>query len=238
MPARVFAGHRAPRHLVSAALSTARWESLCARLNIVNAAGIFRQLERYYSGRSRRYHNGSHINHCLAQLEASSRPEARDPLLEFAIWFHDVIYSTMSARNELRSADLAAAVLKSAGASVDAQEEVRSLIRATSHREPPRGIGHQLITDIDLTPLGASPGEFRDTEERIRAEYGWVPRKLYRIKRLDLLRDLCQRPQIFSLDEFYDRYETQARANISWLLDQPHGETSTFRWRRPPPQNT
>jgi predicted metal-dependent HD superfamily phosphohydrolase len=36
-----------------------------------------------------------------------NHPEATNPLVEYAIWFHDAIYNTFSKKNEARSADIA-----------------------------------------------------------------------------------------------------------------------------------
>jgi len=48
----------------------------------------------------------------------------------------------------------------------------------------------------------------------VRDEYKLVPYFLYRKKRKEILTSFLERERIYQNDFFYDKFETQARANI------------------------
>ena len=211
-------------------LSSPRWMELASRLHIAEPMRIFKWLDARYAERARKYHTARHINECLAILGRAKHPEASNPLVEFALWFHDAVYSTFSRKNEERSADWATAVLaRSAAQPVDI-ELTRSLILATRHAEKPAGAPQELLVDVDLAILGAEADRFREFELQIRAEYWWIPTALYRKQRIPVLRSFIMRQSIYSTHEFRERYERIARNNVAWALDQLNFGTATFRW--------
>ncbi len=211
-------------------LSESHWSELATPLHITDPVNVFRALEVHYEGRGRKYHTAHHINECLSELARARQPEAENPLVEYALWFHDAVYNTFSSKNELRSADWAAHVLEKSGAPPASIETVRSLIMATRHGEQPTDPAHQLLVDVDLAILGADPDRYRDFELQIRAEYWWVPTALYRKQRIALLRSFIMRQSVYATHEFRERYERLARNNISWAMEQLDFGTATFRW--------
>lgn len=211
-------------------LSAARWTDLAERLQIADPVRVFRTLDVHYAERSRKYHTAHHINECLLELGRTHNPEASNPLLEYALWFHDAIYNTFSSKNEQRSADWATHVLARSGAPPESLELVRSLILATRHNERPTEAPHQLLVDIDLAILGDDADRFQEYELQIRSEYWWVPTTLYRKQRIAILRSFVMRPSIYATHEFRERYERLARNNIAWALEQLNFGTATFRW--------
>jgi predicted metal-dependent HD superfamily phosphohydrolase len=215
---------------VKETLSESHWSDLATRLRIADPVSVFRTLEVHYEGRARKYHTAHHINECLAELGRARHPEAANPLVEYALWFHDAVYNTFSSKNEHRSADWAAHVLEKSGAAPADIETVRSLILATRHGEQPTDPAQQLLGDVDLAILGADVDQFRDYELQIRAEYWWVPTALYRKQRCAILQSFVMRMSIYSTHEFRERYERLARNNIAWAMEQLNFGTSTFRW--------
>ncbi len=211
-------------------LSESRWSDLATRLHIADPVSVFRTLEVHYEGHGRKYHTAHHVNKCLSELGRARHADAANPLVEYALWFHDAVYSTFSSKNELRSADWAAHVLEQSGTPPPSIETVRSLIMATRHGEKPTDPAHQLLVDVDLAILGADADRFREFELQIRAEYWWVPTALYRKQRCAILQSFMMRMSIYSTHEFRERYERLARNNIVWALEQLNFGTSTFRW--------
>ncbi|HEY7752512.1 MAG TPA: hypothetical protein VH856_01720 [Steroidobacteraceae bacterium] len=211
-------------------LSAARWDALATRLGIAKPLVAFRWLESRYEERARKYHTPRHINECLAVLGRSGLPEAGDPLLEYALWFHDAVYNTFSRRNEERSADAAVQVLARSGRPEADCALVRSLILATRHGEQPADPLHQLMVDVDLAILGADADRYAEFELQIRAEYWWVPTTMYRKQRGAILNSFVMRPSIYATHEFRERYERQARNNLAWGLEQLSFGRATFRW--------
>jgi predicted metal-dependent HD superfamily phosphohydrolase len=215
---------------VKETLAAARWNDLAARLGIVKPLVAFRWLEAHYEERARKYHTPHHINECLAILDRSTHPEAGNPLVEYALWFHDAIYNTFSRRNEERSAEAAVRVLERSGRPAAGREIVRSLILATRHGVQPGDPAAQLVVDIDLAILGADADRYAEFELQIRAEYWWVPTALYRKQRAAILTSFVNRSSVYATHEFRERYERQARNNIAWGLDQLSFGRATFRW--------
>ena len=195
-------------------LDQERWRYICGRVGLGKEEDTFFRLQRKYGQRHRKYHNARHINDCLGCLDASRHPETANPLVEYALWFHDAIYNTFSSKNEERSAEWAVTTLRRGSARPEACELVKSLIMATCHGDAPTEPPRQLIVDIDLCILGVSPGCFAEFEDKIRQEYWWVPCRTYRRKRLAVLRSFLDRPSIYATKEFRERFEEQARANL------------------------
>jgi predicted metal-dependent HD superfamily phosphohydrolase len=211
-------------------LSDSRWSELSARLGLTNPLVAFRWLESHYRERARRYHDARHINECLRQLDRCRHPEASNPLVEYALWFHDAIYNTFSKKNEERSAGAAVEVLERSGRPPADCALARRLILATRHGVQPTEPPLQLLVDIDLSILGASAERYAEFELQIRAEYWWVPTGMYRRQRAAILQSFVQRPSIYATHEFREQYERQARNNIAWGLEQLNFGLATFRW--------
>ncbi len=134
--------------------------------------------------------------------------------VEVALWFHDAVYNPRGSANEHASAEWAVRVLTAAGASPAILKRVQGLIMATCHDAQPIEADQQLLVDIDLAILGASPQRFEEYQRQIRFEYAWVPGLVYGVKRKQVLRGFLKREQIFSTAAFLARYEAQARSNL------------------------
>ena len=211
-------------------LSDSRWSDLADRLGIVKPLVAFRWLEARYQERARKYHGVRHINECLGILDRAQHPEASNPLVEFALWFHDAVYSTLAKKNEERSADAAVRVLEKSGRPKADCELVQAMILATRHGVLPSEPPLQLLVDIDLAILGASADRYAEFELQSRAEYWWVPTGMYRRQRAAILQSFVMRPSIYATHEFRQQFERQARNNIAWGLEQLHFGAATFRW--------
>ena len=172
----------------------------------------FEDLERRYSEPHRHYHNSRHIDECLREFDFV-RAEAINPFgLEFAIWFHDVVYDPHQSDNEEQSAQFAAECLKAPG---DLTWRIRELILTTKTHLPGMVPDGALLIDIDLSIFGKSETRFFEYENGIRMEYAWVPEPLYREKRAEILRKFLERKRIYTTKHFFDLYELSARRNIS-----------------------
>lgn len=186
-----------------------------------NARNWLTFLKEQYEGRA--YHNLDHIGYMRELLHIECKDLAVNiDALEWAIWFHDVIYETkppLSQFNELWSAKVA--IIEpllpeyfKAG--------VSGLIRITEHAgatsETWGDIDAQLMLDLDLAILGMVPLGYEVYAERIREEYSWVPEETYRQKRAQVLQDFLDRDRIYLTDFWRDQREEQARINLSHEL--------------------
>jgi len=215
---------------VKETLADSRWSGLAERLGIIKPLVAFRWLESHYEESARKYHSTRHINECLGILDRTHHLEASNPLVEYALWFHDAIYNTFSKKNEERSADAAVKVLERSGRPNADCDLVRAMIMATRHGMQPTEPPLQLLVDIDLAILGAEADRYAEFELQIRAEYWWLPTAMYRKQRAAVLQSFVTRPSIYATHEFRERLERQARNNIAWGLEQLNFGMATFRW--------
>ena len=187
-------------------------------LSLAAPADAFDELIARYTESHRYYHNARHVADCLAKFD-DARDLCEHPAeVELALWFHDAIYDTHAKDNEAQSASWAARVLKDAGAAQTEMERVQELIMATCHAATPATRDACVLVDIDLSILGAAAERFDAYELGVRAEYAWVPEILFRATRRKILGEFLQRPSIYSTDNFKQKLETNARANLARSL--------------------
>ncbi|ACV25618.1 HD domain-containing protein [Kangiella koreensis] len=196
-----------------------RWEALMRALGMAPSVECFEKLHKAYSEKHRFYHTTKHIDAMLNHLDRTVELSEHPNELELAIWFHDAIYKPFSSTNELDSAKWAKEFLIDNQYSRDGAERVYNLIMATQHNVEVNSDDKQLIVDIDLTILGASPTVYDQFEENIRKEYRLVPSIIYRKKRKDLLKSFLSKPSIYNLDYFQEKYESAARANLEKAIE-------------------
>jgi predicted metal-dependent HD superfamily phosphohydrolase len=192
-----------------------QWRQLWARLGAALPNDLlFHELIGRYSEGHRKYHTTRHLDECFEKLKGLEN-EARHPEeVEFALWFHDVIYDVKRRDNEAKSADWARLAALTAGVLSAVAERVHALVLVTAHNAVPRDIDQRVLVDVDLSILGAKAERFDEYEIQIREEYSWVPEIEFRSKRRDILSAFLQRPIIFSTQRFIDAYEAQARKNL------------------------
>lgn len=168
-----------------------------------------------YGDPRRAYHNQLHLLECLEELDAAGETCADPATVALALWFHDAVYDPTRGDNEAASADLAAVRLAALGEPTDRIARVRELVLDTTHRDEPATPDGRLIVDVDLSILGKSQARFDNYDAAIRAEYAHVPDAAYRAGRATVLRQFLDRPTIFRTPMFVERYEHQARENLT-----------------------
>lgn len=174
------------------------------------------KLDRRYREPHRHYHDPNHLAHCLAELDLAGERVKHPDQVEMAIWFHDVINEPGERDNEACSADYfrdKAHDLMDPGF-VDA---VSSLILVTTHQRPPKDPDKQFICDIDLASFGLPWECFMRDSDAVKAEFPGTDSEYFQAK-ARFLEAMLARPRIFLTDFFHDRYEQQARENITRLL--------------------
>jgi len=197
-------------------VSFERWSRACIELGITPHESDYRRVRRAWSGMSRHYHTLTHLDACLRELDGSRDLALRPAEVEMALWFHDAVYRSWRRDNELRSAELAARVLRTA--SPESVERIRQMILATLHCEDRLEGDSALVTDIDLSILGEAPAIYAQFERAIRREYWWVPRARYVAGRRKVLEGFLKRPTIYQHARFHEKYEIPARANLATAL--------------------
>jgi predicted metal-dependent HD superfamily phosphohydrolase len=205
--------------------SPERWKATWKELGVPITPALLSAYENLiarYSEPHRKYHTVRHLDDCLTKLDEIRTVAERPAEVEVALWFHDAIYER-SNQNEAKSADLAAEVARNAGKPPDSIKRVSDLIMATRHDAPSEGNDAGVLVDVDLSILGDSPDRFDEYERQVREEYSWVPEVLFKRERKKILEDFLARPAIFNTEQFRDRYERQARANLQRSLHKLRG---------------
>ncbi len=195
------------------------WDALMHALGDPRGSeSVFSFLKDSYGMPGRAYHTLKHIVSMLDEAAQFMIPDDRDASeLKLAIWFHDAIYIPLESNNEERSADAAEKFLSPLGLPQSAIARVKELVMATKHmglHTAPDGLCKTII-DLDLAILGKPEEEFDEYEIAIRREYASVPIDAYQEGRARILQSFLDRPQIYSMQCFRDKYEKTARENIA-----------------------
>jgi predicted metal-dependent HD superfamily phosphohydrolase len=202
----------------------AKWQAL---VNSVHANpdmsdAVWDELIRHYSEPQRAYHNLSHVMFLLRQVDTHRQLINRPETVEFAIWFHDVIYDTHLKDNERRSAEWARRAMVAMQIDERHIPPVMECVAATARHElsSPHVPDLPLFLDMDLSILGAKEPVYKQYSEVIRAEYSWVPVDEYRVARARFLQGLLDRPALYRTPAMAVHLEYQARQNLqSELLE-------------------
>ena len=190
-----------------------RWTVLWNDLGAKAPAGSFEDIHERYSESHRVYHGIRHIERCLAQFDTLKTLAERPGLVELALWLHDAVYDTRSSDNEAKSADLSRRLLQEAGAPGLA-DVVSAMIMATTHQDVPPVGDAALVSDIDLSILGADQDEYDAYTTEVRQEYLWVPEEAFRSGRLKMLKSIFSKGTLFHHNACADLWDVRAHQNF------------------------
>lgn len=182
-------------------------------VSLKDAGSIWIKIEKAYSGKSRHYHNLRHLENMLTELEAV-KPDIRDwDVLIFALGYHDVIYKSTGSENEAQSAEL---FVDDFSPYLDAGRiaQGKNLILATKGHAKSRDGDTNYFTDADLSILGAPFENYMTYCRQIRKEYSIYPDFIYNKGRRKVLEHFLQMDSIYKTDNFFEKYEAQAKMNL------------------------
>ncbi len=171
----------------------------------------------YDEGRA--YHNWAHIQALLGLLDLFRRLVSDEQAVAASIYFHDAIYDSRDKDNEERSASLALDWLETR-TTAKRLSSIATSILATKTHTVPEGVTERTAADIrflvdaDLAIFGSEPEVFEAYDVAIRQEYAWVDEEAWRTGRAAVLKGFLDRPTIFAIPEFRDRFEQKARHNL------------------------
>lgn len=176
---------------------------------------VFSEIVQLYSRDDRYYHNLLHIQHVLNVANTLKSLAKNFPAIEMAAWFHDVIYDPQANDNEERSAKFAFDALISLNVPQTTIHHVVSMILHTkNHDAPLENIDSKILSDADLSILGAEKLEYRAYAQAIRQEYFWLSEVDYRAGRKKVLRNFLERNRIYFTEQGFQMFELKARENI------------------------
>jgi len=179
---------------------------------------FFGEIEKKYTPNRRHYHNGHHIAALLRLCEHYAGELKDSDVVQYAVFYHDIIYNVLRKDNEPRSAQLAVKRLQALQVPADKIEQVKLYIEATQTHAITTAVTHagdlQLFLDFDMSVLGSAWNEYEAYTRQVRREYRIYPDKLYYPGRKQFLEHCLLLPHIFQTPTFIELYEEVARENI------------------------
>jgi predicted metal-dependent HD superfamily phosphohydrolase len=194
----------------------ALWQRHVASPPSPDGSTIYAELCSRYAEPYRRFHNLDHIRDCVQRFDEVAHLLDDSDSVELALWFHDAVYEVGATTNERRSAEMF--IDLSAGARFGFRHHVCGLIMATRHARLIHGNDRQFMVDIDLSGFGVPWDEFMRNGARLREESAHQDDAQYNSGLVVFLGRLQRRPRFFFTEYFHDRYELQARENLSRVL--------------------
>lgn len=181
---------------------------------------LWTEIETNYSGKKRHYHTLAHLDNLLIQLsEIKTQITDWDTVL-FSVFYHDVIYNASAKDNEEKSAALAEKRLTSVSFPADKIKNCVAQILATKAHTQSDDNDVNLFTDADLSILGQNRDAYVDYYKQVRKEYSIYPDFLYNPGRKKVLQHFLNMERIFKTDFFFHKFETSARENLAYELQQ------------------
>jgi len=170
---------------------------------------LWREIHTKYS-EPHRYYPLKHLEHIYKELATLTL----NPPIEFAIFYHDIIYDVEKNNNEEESAFLASKRLERLGVKEERIKDVYELILLSKKHEPTDIESYKLFLDADIAILGASPSNYEKYIQNIRKEYCIYDDTIYNNGRKKVLSHFLEKSKLYQSDYFYNKYEEQARTNI------------------------
>lgn len=194
------------------------WFNLCMPYSS-NAESVYAEFDaivKLYTGPHRHYHTLEHLGEMFRIVSRFSGIVSDLPSVQFAIWFHDVVYDTHRFDNEERSAEYAEQVLGKWITPVEKIQHICDLIMLTkTHNwQSDSVIDGNILLDADLAILGSAEQRYLRYAADIRKEYEWVDDEQYRVGRTKVLNTFLGRERIYHTQLIYEEGEATARANM------------------------
>ena len=192
-------------------------EHLAAR----HAPGAWAALCAGYEEPHRGYHSWRHIELLIAELERHRALAQRFDLVLAAIYWHDVVYTTVNAdggpRADAENVRASAELFRRYSAMPQADTDaVVALIMATADHVGARGGPDlDLFLDLDLSPLALPWDEFTRNTGDIRKEFAWIAERDFLLGHAAILERFLSAEHLYRRPETRAAWEAQARDNIA-----------------------
>lgn len=205
------------------------WLELAGRYtsDLAQAGELFTEIYKQYNSSRRYYHNLAHIASLLRLSQQYQSCLQDKDLVDFSIFYHDIIYNVLRKDNEQRSAVMAIKRLTALGVPAEKREPVGIFIEATQTHALPDPTTHatdlSFFLDFDRAILAAPWEQYEAYAGQVRKEYRIYPDRLYRPGRKAFLQMCLQSAHLFHTALFREQYEARARANMEKELQSLPG---------------
>lgn len=179
---------------------------------------LWSEINTNYTNKNRHYHNLKHLEDLYSELENVKDKIRNWQVLLFTLYYHDIIYNSTKKDNEEKSAELASKRMNQIGAKESNIKLCYEQIIATKSHNENSDSDTNYFTDADLSILGRTPTKYKTYCSNIRKEYSVYPDFLYKRGRKKVITHFLSMKKIFKTDEFFDRYEEQAKLNLKQEL--------------------
>jgi predicted metal-dependent HD superfamily phosphohydrolase len=204
------------KHLAEAWLRTAA--RVGARGDVAGCGADL--LSRYADG-GRRYHDLTHLDEVLRNVDELADYARAADVVRLAAWFHDAVYDPQAGDNEERSAALAEHQLTTLRVDDSLVADVARLVRLTVDHAPgaddPDGA---VLCDADLAILAADRTRYAAYTAGVRAEYAHVSDADFARGRAAVLRQLLEQRPMFRTPAARASWEAAARGNVTAELSR------------------
>lgn len=175
---------------------------------------LWDEIELNYSHKKRYYHNLSHLDNLLTQLQEIKYKIYDCNSILFSLYYHDIIYNPIKSNNEAKSADLAVNRMNELNVEAKIVEKCKSQILATKLHIESVDVDTNYFTDADLCILGQDWDMYFQYSKDIRKEYALYPNFIYNAGRKKALNHFLNMPRIYKTEVFFEKFENQAKRNI------------------------
>lgn len=186
----------------------------CEDLALIHS--YWEEIESHYTSTKRHYHTLSHISNMLQQSEMNQEWLEDFDVVNFAIWYHDIVYNPIKNNNELKSAELANERLQSFTLDEHRLRTIEKLINSTKTHEIliSSNQDNSYFLDFDLSILGTEWETYEHYTKNVRKEYSMYPDFLYNSGRKKVLLNFLNRDHLYFTEKFRNELEAQARENL------------------------
>jgi len=174
----------------------------------------WQEIEKSYSQKNRKYHNLTHLENMILELENVKEETSDYDVMLFSVFYHDIIYKATSKDNEEKSAEVAKTRLDKLNISNERITKIYNQILATKSHKRSDDSDTNFLVDADLAILGKDWKVYDNYIQQIRKEYSIYPDFLYNPGRKKVLTHFLEFDEIFKTNHFKEKYEKMARENI------------------------
>ena len=175
---------------------------------------LWAEIESNYSNPKRHYHTLSHLESIINQLKPYKEVVSDWDSILFAVFYHDIVYNSLSGDNEEKSAKFAETRLQKLQIDPEKTQHIIRMILATKSHVVNTDFDTNLFIDADLSILGLPWIDYSQYAKQIRKEYSIYPDLIYNPGRKKVLHHFLNMKNIFKTPEFSEKYEQFARKNM------------------------
>jgi predicted metal-dependent HD superfamily phosphohydrolase len=196
-----------------------RWTEMAGRYSDDSSLirKLFIEIESAYNSTGRYYHALPHIQYLLKLSDEFENLLHDKEIVDFSIFYHDVVYDVSRSDNEEKSALLAEGSLAQLKLPPEkVLKIVRYIIASKTHQlnEADREADLSWFLDFDMSILGCDWETYSHYLQDVRKEYLTYPDKIYAKGRSEFLLRTLNMPFIFNTSHFRTTHERQAWINM------------------------